>query len=210
MSTGSSTCITSRGNGDCAHSGKSPNDSDQRGSIHFHCGDITSEHVRDALGKPDPTQYDTICAFSVSKWLHLRGGDAGLMRFFSSVFALLRPGGRFVLEPQPWSSYKRKYWNQTDQTRAAFRALELRPGDFERVLTTDMGFSPSVVHLWPGRRMEAANIETGHVTANACEHGATAGTGSGFDRPILVFTKPNECECERECEQYEDEVEECE
>ena len=125
------------------------------------------------------------------------------MRFFSLVFALLRPGGRFVLEPQPWSSYKRKYWNQNDQTRAAFRALELRPGDFERVLTTDMGFSPSVAHLWPGCRQKAGNIETGQAVTDACENGATAGAGSGFDRPILVFTKPNECECKTICVQIQ-------
>ena len=42
---------------------------------------------------------------SISKWIHLNDGDAGLRRFFARVFAVLRAGGAFVLEPQPWESY---------------------------------------------------------------------------------------------------------
>jgi len=43
--------------------------------------------------------------FSVSKWIHLNGGDAGLRRFFERVYAALDPGGTFVLEAQPRESY---------------------------------------------------------------------------------------------------------
>ena len=47
-----------------------------------------------------------VLCLSLTKWVHLNDGDAGLIRLFERVHALLRPGGRFLLEPQPWRSYK--------------------------------------------------------------------------------------------------------
>ncbi len=53
-------------------------------------------------------EYDTIIAFSITKWIHLNFGDQGLKRFFQRIYRTLFPGGRLLLEPQPWSSYRLK------------------------------------------------------------------------------------------------------
>ena len=49
---------------------------------------------------------DTITCMSVTKWIHLHGGDAAMHTLFSRVQKALGPGGYLILEPQPWKSYK--------------------------------------------------------------------------------------------------------
>lgn len=44
--------------------------------------------------------YDVISLFSVVKWMHLNGGDDAIRRVFRKAHALLKPGGRLILEPQ--------------------------------------------------------------------------------------------------------------
>ena len=46
--------------------------------------------------------YDVVSLFSVVKWMHLNGGDEAVRHVFRKAHALLRPGGRLVLEPQVW------------------------------------------------------------------------------------------------------------
>ena len=67
-------------------------------------------------------------------------GDEGLMRLFRRVHACLRPGGVFVLEPQPGSSY-RKRASITTETKRYFREIALRPENFVEFLLRDVGFS---------------------------------------------------------------------
>ncbi|OQR93202.1 hypothetical protein ACHHYP_02805 [Achlya hypogyna] len=82
--------------------------------------------------------YDVI-TLSVTKWIHLYHGDAGIKQLFHLVHALLMPGGRFILEPQKWKSYhNRKHTNET--TRMNYESITLRPSDFSAYLLETVGF----------------------------------------------------------------------
>ena len=67
---------------------------------------------------PAAGSLDTVLCLSVTKWVHLHRGDAGLAAFFARVAAALAPGGLLVLEPQPWRSYQ----SAVSKLRRAVRA----------------------------------------------------------------------------------------
>ena len=117
---------------------------------------------------------DTFYSLSVSKWIHLNGGDDGLMEFFTRVFSTLHPSGRFILEPQPWSSYA-KASRMSDELKQSYNSLKLRPDDFERVLLQDIGF----------QKME----RLGKAEAEADKGGEGEKATSGFERPLHVYYK---------------------
>ncbi|RKP06368.1 Bicoid-interacting protein 3-domain-containing protein, partial [Thamnocephalis sphaerospora] len=89
---------------------------------------------------PEPGTYDVILALSVTKWIHLHHGDDGMRSFFHKVYASLRPGGRFVLEPQPWSSYTRKS-KLTEKMRTIYQGISFRPDAFQEFLLDRVGFA---------------------------------------------------------------------
>ncbi|KAN0137296.1 Bicoid-interacting protein 3 (Bin3) domain containing protein [Lactarius tabidus] len=101
-------------------------------NITFRRADWVNEHIPE-----DDTGYDVI-TFSVSKWIHLNGGDVGLRRFFERVHATLVPGGAVVLEAQPRESYtKARKLHPTLHENA--QSLQLQPEGFETVLCS-IGF----------------------------------------------------------------------
>jgi len=104
-------------------------------NVSFRRADWVNERIPE-----DEAGYDVIVAFSVSKWIHLNGGDVGLRRFFERVYEALVPGGTFVLEAQPWESYiKARKLHPTLQENA--QTLQIQPEDFEAVLCS-IGFKP--------------------------------------------------------------------
>lgn len=118
----------------------------------------------DILLDMEQPQFDIILCLSVTKWIHLNWGDEGLKRAFKRMFAQLRPGGSLILEPQSWTSYKRKK-NLTETTWKNYKNIKLYPPNFTEYLLSEVGF-------------------------NKCEViGSPYNPSKGFQRPIKQFTK---------------------
>lgn len=109
-------------------------------------------------------EYDVVLCLSVTKWVHLNWGDPGLKRLFKRVYRHLRPGGLFILEPQPWESYSRRK-KITDNMYRNYNNIHLKPDQFTSYLTSEVGFT-SYEYL-----------------------GAPKSSVGGFQRPIYLFHK---------------------
>jgi 7SK snRNA methylphosphate capping enzyme len=112
-------------------------------------------------------RYDVVSCFSVTKWVHLNGGDERLLSLFCRLYNLVRRGGRVIIEYQPWKSYENNK-NTSEQTKKGFREIRIKPDMFEWALTRLVGFEIE------GRR------------------GPPLEQAKGFDRPILVLRRPEE------------------
>uniref|UniRef100_A0A8D8S9Y7 RNA methyltransferase n=2 Tax=Cacopsylla melanoneura TaxID=428564 RepID=A0A8D8S9Y7_9HEMI len=118
----------------------------------------------DILLNMEQAQFDVILCLSVTKWFHLNWGDSGLKRVFKRMYAQLREGGVLILEPQGWSSYKKKK-NLTESIWRNYQSIEFFPHQFADYLLSEIGFTK-------------------------CETlGAPAHTSKGFQRSIKLFTK---------------------
>lgn len=89
--------------------------------------------------------FDVVLCLSVVKWMHLNGGDDAVLKLFRKVFSILRKGGKFVFEPQPWKSYKSNA-KVTPRVLEIYKTLKLRPDDFIPLLLAQ-GFSTVEVLL---------------------------------------------------------------
>lgn len=85
-------------------------------------------------------EYDVILCLSLTKWVHLNYGDAGIQRLFHRIYRHLLPGGVLILEPQPWSSYSRRK-RLTEVMYSNYRSIRLKPDQFSYFLTSEVGFS---------------------------------------------------------------------
>ena len=74
------------------------------------------------LGNVTP-EYDVILGLSLTKWIHLNWGDEGMKRFFRKIYLHLRPGGKFIVEPQPFASYTKKKKVTVSQQLSAILCL---------------------------------------------------------------------------------------
>ncbi|KAH9490078.1 hypothetical protein Btru_035170 [Bulinus truncatus] len=110
-------------------------------------------------------EYDTILALSITKWIHLNNGDDGLKLFFQKIFRQLRPGGKLILEPQPWSTY-RKRAKLSQEMFSKYQSIKLKPEAFKHYLLS-IGFAKCEVI------------------------GVPVTKAKGFRRPLILFTKPD-------------------
>ncbi|XP_076581674.1 7SK snRNA methylphosphate capping enzyme [Chaetodon auriga] len=101
---------------------------------------IQGDYVSEQEAWPGRGQYDVIMCLGVTKWVQLQSGDGGVVRLFRRAYQSLSPGGLFILEPQPWSSYSHSK-RASESTCRHFRTLRLRPEQFTCYLTDSVGFT---------------------------------------------------------------------
>uniref|UniRef100_I3JRJ0 RNA methyltransferase n=1 Tax=Oreochromis niloticus TaxID=8128 RepID=I3JRJ0_ORENI len=101
---------------------------------------IQGDYVSDREAWPGRGHYDVVMCLNVTKWVQLQSGDAGVVRLFKRAYQSLSPGGIFILEPQPWSSYCHSK-RASKTTFSHYRSLRLRPEQFTSYLTDSVGFS---------------------------------------------------------------------
>jgi len=125
-------------------------------NVLFRAADWTAARIPE-----DADCYDVVIAFSISKWIHLNGGDSALTDFFRRVHCVLSQGGTFILEPQAWDTYA-KAKRMDERLKENAKSLIIRPDDFESLLG-EIGFGPA-------------------------QHFGTIGEG-GFRRPVDLYVK---------------------
>ncbi|KAJ5112345.1 hypothetical protein N7532_000390 [Penicillium argentinense] len=104
-----------------------------------------------ALGK-----FDVVLLLSVTKWLHLNNGDAGIVTLFAHIQSILNEEG-YLVEPQPMSNCARAS-KRNKELRETYKTLQIKPSfddelkaqGFERILEfkrDEEGFARPV-HVW--------------------------------------------------------------
>ncbi|KAJ3213546.1 hypothetical protein HK099_007293 [Clydaea vesicula] len=104
-------------------------------NVHFRTGDFTKQPL-----EINQKKYDTIIAFSITKWIHLNEGDSGLKLFFNKIYFSLIKGGIFLMEFQDFDGYKKKVNNFHDKLKSNLKNIKFFPVDFKDFLLNEVGF----------------------------------------------------------------------
>ncbi|PRP85058.1 glycoside hydrolase family 43 protein [Planoprotostelium fungivorum] len=129
-------------------------------NLSFTCGNILETRL-DKI-------YGLISCLSTTKWIHLNFGDRGIIGLFRSVWEHLYVDGYFLLEPQEWSTYKKKkrvYPPSVQHFKSNYDTIKLKPNHFQEYLEKN-GFQL--------------------VTHELLVEGQQA---AGFQRPMFLFKK---------------------
>lgn len=70
-------------------------------------------------------RFDAVFALSLTMWIHLNNGDAGLLNFLDKISGL---GDLLIVEPQPWKCYltAMKRMRKAGKTHEKFKELTVR------------------------------------------------------------------------------------
>ncbi|XP_053680384.1 7SK snRNA methylphosphate capping enzyme bin3 [Anopheles nili] len=141
----------------------------------------------------DTQQYDLILCLSVTKWIHLNYGDAGLKIAFKRMFNHLRPGGKLILEAQNWASYKKKK-KLTETIFENSKSIEFFPNRFhDYLLSPEVGFSHSYPlgiprHLSKGFRRPIQLYIKGDFTPSQAKWSDTYHPGTPYENHRGIYT----------------------
>lgn len=116
------------------------------------------DFVADATLSHVAGSYDIVLCLGVTKAVQLNWGDRGVLTLFRKAHACLRPGGRLILDAQPWESY-RDDAKMSQDMRAIYNSLRLRPSQFVDFLLQRVGFrSVELSHEYrkPGKSSSSA------------------------------------------------------
>ncbi|XP_054716116.1 LOW QUALITY PROTEIN: 7SK snRNA methylphosphate capping enzyme-like [Uloborus diversus] len=83
--------------------------------------------------------FDTVLCLSLTKWVHLNWGDAGIRRLFRRCHNHLRPGGHLLLEAQDFRSYAKRKRILPDCLKN-YQSIQLYPEMFNEYLLKEVGF----------------------------------------------------------------------
>lgn len=104
--------------------------------ISYDCVDVMNEQhfgtVIEYLKKHQRLQFDAVCCFSITMWIHLNNHDIGLMTFLQKLSSLAE---LFVVEPQPWKCYQtaERRLKKTGEVFELFSKLEWRSNVEEKI-----------------------------------------------------------------------------
>ena len=108
------------------------------------------------------------------------------------MHAALRPGGVFLLEPQPWSSY-RKNAGLAPHLLRNYGAIQIKPPQFRELLLGEIGFA-RCEELSTAAAVPPASAAAPAAAPAVGAHGARGpgfaqGARGGAKRPLLLFRK---------------------
>ncbi|CAG9464555.1 unnamed protein product [Pedinophyceae sp. YPF-701] len=130
--------------------------------VRFRAGDVLSLE-----GEVPRGTFGVVTCLSVTKWVHIHGGDDGLRRLLRLLAGAAEPGGHVIVEPQPWKSYRQAASHRDTKQEwmpGRLAELQLRPEDIPRLLS------------------EEGLVEVGVLRPE--------GSKEGFGRPLHVLRKP--------------------
>lgn len=141
----------------------------------------------------DKQQYDLILCLSLTKWIHLNFGDAGLKMTFRRMFNQLRPGGKLILEAQNWASYRKRKKLTVRQFHLYFIHLHSLLSD---LIKKNISFTqPTIFNNYKNIEFFPNNFHEYLLSPEVgFSHSYTLGVprhaSKGFYRPIQVSSMP--------------------